>query len=68
MEGNLFNKVNKEKLDMLHEALSEVIKDMRAKEGVDTCFSNEAYWVCFLIRNMVFASLRRHEINKGNRL
>lgn len=68
MEGNLFNKVNKEKLDMLHEALSEVIKDMRAKESVDTCFSDEVYWACFLIRNMIFASLRRHEINKGNRL
>ena len=40
MEGNLFNKVNKEKLDLLHEALSEVIKDMLAKESVDTCWKS----------------------------
>lgn len=69
MNGNLFDRVNHEKLDMLHAALSEVISDMRcAGESAETCFRDEAYWSCFSIRNMVFASLRRHERNKGNRL
>ena len=69
MEGNLFDKVSNDKLDMLHEALSEVISDMRyAGESVDATFTDEAFWACLSIRNMVFASLRRHEINKGSRL
>ena len=69
MNGNLFDKVNREKLDMLHKALSDVISDMRcAGESAETCFRDEAYRACYSIRNMVFASLRRHEINKVNRL
>lgn len=67
MNGNLFDRVNNEKLDMLHEALSKVISDMRL-EGNKTCFRDEAYWACLSIRNMVFASLRRQEINKGNKI
>ncbi|MBF1602670.1 MAG: S-adenosylmethionine synthetase [Prevotella sp.] len=69
MEGNLFDKVSNEKLDMLYGALSEVISDMRyAGESVDATFTDEAFWACLSIRNMVFAALRRHEINKGCRL
>jgi hypothetical protein len=67
MNGNLFDRVNNEKLDMLHEALSKVISDMRL-EGNETCFHDEAYWACLSIRNMVFASLRRQERNKGNKI
>lgn len=67
MEGNLFDKVSNEKLDMLHGALSEVISDMRcAGESAETCLRDEAYWACLSNRNMVFASLRRHERNKGD--
>lgn len=45
MEGNLFDKVSNEKLDMLHGALSEVISDMRyAGESVDATFTDEAFW------------------------
>ena len=33
MEGNLFDKVSNEKLDMLYGALSEVISDMRYAGG-----------------------------------
>lgn len=69
MNKNLLDRVSVEKIDALHAALSEVISDMRcAGESTETCFRDEAYWACFSIRNMVFASLRRHERNKGNRL
>jgi len=48
MEGNLFDKVSNDKLDMLHEALSEVISDMRyAGESVDATFTDEAFWACW---------------------
>lgn len=70
MKGNLFDKVNNEKLDILHEALSEVISDMRsAGENREACFCDEAYWACYSLRNMMFAVLRRREQNQQvNRL
>ncbi|WP_315547274.1 S-adenosylmethionine synthetase [Prevotella koreensis] len=70
MNENLLDRVSVENLDALHDALSEVIGNMRhAGENHDSCFRDEAYWACFQIRNMVFASLRRRaKKTEGNRL
>lgn len=63
MNESLLDKVSVEKLDALIDALCKVIKDMRsAGETHDTCFQDDAYWACFQIRNVCFASLRRREI------
>ena len=70
MNENLFDKVSNEKLDMLHEALSEVISDMRSVgENSEACFCDESYWACYSLTHMIFASLRRREQNQQvNRL
>ncbi|EFZ36965.1 hypothetical protein HMPREF0663_11878 [Hoylesella oralis ATCC 33269] len=70
MNDTLLDKVSVENLDALHDALCEIIKDMRsAGEDHDSCFRDDAYWICFQIRNIVFASLRRRaKKTEGNGL
>ncbi|MDY6206791.1 MAG: S-adenosylmethionine synthetase [Prevotella sp.] len=66
MNETLLDKVSIEKLDMLVDSLSTVIRDMRsAGENHDACFCDETYWACFSLRNMVFASLRQHTKKEG---
>lgn len=60
MKGNLFDKVNNEKLDILHEALSEVISDMRSiEEKEENRYRDDAYCAGLTFSNMVFASFKR---------
>ena len=70
MNETLLDKVSVENLDALHDALSEVIDNMRhAGENHDSCFRDEAYCACFQIRNIVFPSLRRRaKKTEGNGL
>nr|DAN66086.1 MAG TPA: hypothetical protein [Caudoviricetes sp.]DAY17199.1 MAG TPA: hypothetical protein [Caudoviricetes sp.] len=52
---------------MLVDALGEVIKEMKSTGGTsDACFRDESYWTCFSVRNMIFASLRRHAMKSGS--
>ncbi|MBF1081173.1 MAG: S-adenosylmethionine synthetase [Prevotellaceae bacterium] len=67
MNENLLDRVSVEKLDMLVDALGEVIKEMKSTGGTsDACFRDESYWTCFSVRNMIFASLRRHAMKSGS--
>lgn len=62
MNKNLLDRVSVEKIDALVDALSGVISSMRITgENSATYFCNEAYWACYSLRNMMFASLRRRE-------
>ena len=65
MNKSLLDRVSVEKIDALVDALSGVISDMRITgENSEACFCNEAYWACYSLRNMMFASLRHREHNK----
>ena len=65
MNKSLLDRVSVEKIDALVDALSGVISDMRITgENSEACFCNEAYWACYSLRSMMFASLRHREQNK----
>lgn len=65
MNKSLLDRVSVEKIDALVDALSGVISDMRITgENSEACFCNEAYWACYSLRNLMFASLRHREQNK----